>query len=193
MKGKHCAAQEKLDVKSCYKHISLHKLRYNEKWLKLYFHFFLSFLHYICSSLNFTKCTCAVCTLIFTFRFGLIKKKKHWKTTFRLIYFPFVASFFLHRTFYYIAISLLWFRCLSGNCNKIDNFILYMRSRSVLTTVINNRFDSINVSTLLDCWWWLFSLRLFHGFTFISRHLSEFSIFLSDRKAIVYWRWQPRI
>lgn len=134
-----------------------------------------------------------LCTLIFTFRFGLIKKKKHWKTTFRLIYFPFVASFFLHRTFYYIATSLLWFRCLSGNCNKIDNFILYMRSWSVLPTVINNRIDSINVSTLLDCWWWLFSLRLFHGFTFISRHLSEFSITLSDRKAIVYWRCQPRI
>lgn len=82
------------------------------------------------------------------------EKKKHWKTTFRLIYFPFVASFFLHRAFYYIAKSLLRFRFLSGNCNKIDNFVLYMRS--VLTTVINNRFDSIKVSTILDRWWWLF-------------------------------------
>lgn len=189
MKGKHCAAQEKLDVKSCYKYISLHKLRYNEKWLKLYFHFFLS-------CITFVQVWTSPNTLVhahFYLQVWINKEKKHWKTTFRLIYFPFVASFFLHRTFYYIATSLLWFRCLSGNCNKIDNFILYMRSWSVLPTVINNRIDSINVSTLLDCWWWLFSLRLFHGFTFISRHLSEFSITLSDRKAIVYWRCQPRI
>lgn len=117
---------------------------------------FLSFLHYICSSLNFTKCTCAVCTLIFTFRFGLIKKKT-LKNHFSFDIFSFCCVFLSSPyILLYCNKFALVSRCLSGNCNKIDNFILYMRSRSVLTTVINNRFDSINVSTLLDCWWWIF-------------------------------------